>query len=307
MKKIITFFFVFFVFLLTLLLKGSFIGNAIGDTGYVGSETCKGCHEPYFLGYQRSVHGKKAIPGTPVNREGCESCHGPGGQHAEKGGGRGIAIFAFGRKAGATTRSAKCLACHQESRQLANWDVSRHKTTDVSCDNCHSIHKVGVEKNLLKVREPEACFTCHKSISAQTNKQSHHPIREGKMKCNDCHNPHGSFDIKMMLKADSVNELCYKCHADKRGPFVFEHPPVVENCLICHRVHGSNHSYLLDKKAPQLCQSCHNVDTHGQTYPFNKQDTFRGTAPFFKAGLVARSCRNCHTNIHGSNSDLFLR
>jgi hypothetical protein len=44
-----------------------------------------------------------------------------------------------------------------------------------------------------------------------------------------------------------------------------------------------------------------------QTYPFNKQDTFRGTAPFFKAGLVARSCRNCHTNIHGSNANLFLR
>ena len=306
MKKFFTFFFVLFVFLLALFLKGNFIGNAIGDTSYVGSETCKGCHEPYFRGYQRSVHGKKAVPGSPSNREGCESCHGPGAQHVEKGGGRGVAIFIFNKKISPIERSAKCLACHEESRQLTNWSMSRHKTADVSCDHCHSIHTVGMEKNLLKMKEVEVCFACHKNIRAQTNKQSHHPIREGRMRCNDCHNPHGSFDLRMMLKADSVNELCYQCHTEKRGPFAFEHPPVPENCLICHQAHGSNHSYLLEKKTPQLCQSCHNVAFH-QTYPFNKQDTFRGTAPFFKGGLVGRSCRNCHTNIHGSNADLFLR
>jgi len=305
MKKLISFLLFFLGFLFILLLKGDFIGNAIGDASYVGSETCKGCHEPYFLGFQKSVHGKKAIPGAPANREGCESCHGPGAQHVEKGG-KGVGLLVFGRKTDARAKDSKCLACHETSKDMPFWNLSKHKTMDVSCVDCHSIHSVGAKKNMLKVAEPDLCFGCHKNIRAQTNKQSHHPIREGRMKCNDCHNPHGSFDIKMMLKADSVNELCYKCHAEKRGPFAFEHPPVPENCLICHQVHGSNHSYLLEKKTPQLCQSCHNVAFH-QTYPFNKQDTFRGTAPFFKAGLVARSCQNCHTNIHGSNRDLFFR
>lgn len=306
MKKFISFLLFFLGLLFVLLLKGNSIGNAIGDTSYVGSETCKGCHEPYFLGFQKSVHGKKAIPNSPGNRDGCESCHGPGAQHVEKGGGKGVGLLVFGRKTDARAKDSKCLACHEVSKDMPFWDLSRHKTMGVSCVDCHSIHSAGAKKNMLKVAEPDLCFGCHKRVRAQTNKQSHHPIREGRMKCNDCHNPHGSFDIKMMIKADSVNELCYKCHAEKRGPFAFEHPPVPENCLICHQAHGSNHSYLLDKKTPQLCQSCHNVAFH-QTYPFNKQDTFRGTAPFFKAGLVARSCRNCHTNIHGSNRDLFFR
>ena len=33
-----------------------------------------------------------------------------------------------------------------------------------------------------------------------------------------------------MLKEASVNDNCYKCHAEKRGPFLWEHPPVRENC-----------------------------------------------------------------------------
>ena len=60
-----------------------------------------------------------------------------------------------------------------------------------------------------------------------------------------------------MIKADSVNELCYKCHTEKRGPFLFEHAPVREDCVSCHEPHGSNHKRLLVQKLPNLCWNCH--------------------------------------------------
>ena len=45
------------------------------------------------------------------------------------------------------------------------------------------------------------------------------PLREGKIVCSDCHNPHGTV-TEAMLRDDSINDTCYKCHAEKRGPFL---------------------------------------------------------------------------------------
>src|SRR4030043_1371785 len=89
-----------------------------GDPEYAGSEACKDCHEAYYKGFAKSIHGKKTVPGNPANREGCESCHGPGAQHIEKGGGRGVAIIVFGRKTDPTTRDSKCPACHGEEKEF---------------------------------------------------------------------------------------------------------------------------------------------------------------------------------------------
>jgi DmsE family decaheme c-type cytochrome len=303
MKRVLVLLPVFFILYIVLNVENS----VKGSSEYVGSETCKECHEDYYKGFIRSIHGKKAVSGSPFNREGCESCHGPGAQHVEKGGGKGVAIFSFDRRTDANTKSSKCLACHEELRTLAYWRMSRHKSGDVSCDNCHSIH-TGGEKLSLKARDPDLCFGCHKNIRAQTNKQSHHPInvlaypaRISKVKCSDCHNPHGSFSLKGMINADSVNELCYKCHAEKRGPYAWEHPPVTENCLNCHEIHGSNHANLLTRKVPLLCQSCHNEGTH-PIRPYTNLHSFGGPATSGKNRFFARSCLNCHSNIHGSNN-----
>jgi predicted CXXCH cytochrome family protein len=51
-------------------------------------------------------------------------------------------------------------------------------------------------------------------------------------------------------------------HAEKRGPFMFAHPSVEENCLSCHNPHGSVYARLLNEKMPNLCQDCHDVPRH---------------------------------------------
>ncbi len=307
MRKYLFLFSVFSASLFVLLLSSTFRGDATGDTGYVGSETCKDCHEAYYNKFLKSVHGKKAVPGNPANTDGCESCHGPGAQHVEKGGGRGVAIFVFGRKTDPNARDSKCLRCHENARSMPFWNLSRHKSMQVTCDNCHSIHSAVPGKDYLKVAEPDLCFGCHRNIRAQTNKQSHHPIKEGKIKCSSCHNPMGTANIRGMIKADSVNDLCYNCHAEKRGPFAFEHPPVSENCLNCHEIHGSNHLKLLVRKVPFVCQSCHTATGH-PSRPYTNFHSFGGPATAQKNKFFARSCLNCHGNIHGSSlSEFFVR
>ncbi len=314
-KKFLIFLPILSIFLFVLFTQN----NLKADTGYAGIEVCKGCHEDYYNKFMKSVHGKKAVSGSPVNREGCESCHGPGAEHANKGGGKGVSIFTFGKKVSAQEKASKCLACHEESKVLAFWNMNRHKAAGNSCDSCHSIHK-GVGEEMLVAAEPALCFNCHRNIRAQINKQSHHPVNEAfvgrqALKCSSCHNTMGSFSAEpvnsfsgsrrsgtdKMLKADSVNELCYKCHAEKRGPFMWEHLPVAENCLSCHEAHGSNHSRLLIRKVPLLCQSCHGAEGFHPSLPYTNLQSFGGSATAGKSRFIGRSCLNCHTNIHGSN------
>ena len=283
------------VFLVALLFVLSGQGVAADKGQYAGAETCKGCHEDYYGALAKSAHGKKAVPDSPANREGCESCHGPGAVHADKGGKEGP-IFNFARSLDPNARSAKCLACHEDSKHLANWDIGKHRMMGVSCDNCHSVHPG--QGRSSKVKDPDVCYSCHKYIRTQQNKQSHHPVKEGRIKCGSCHEVHGTFGPRM-VKADSVNDLCYKCHAEKRGPFAFEHPPVQENCLVCHEVHGSNHTKLLVRKVPFVCQSCHTRTGH-PSRPYTNFQSFGGPATANKNKFFARSCLNCHGNVHGS-------
>jgi DmsE family decaheme c-type cytochrome len=291
MRRCLVFLPLLFSLLAVLLPAPARCGN-----GVVGVEVCRGCHEDRYETYSMSTHAQKGIPNTPANKDGCESCHGPGAAHVEKNGERGVGIFIFGKKlADARDKSAKCLACHGEQKDLSFWEMGKHKSHGVSCDNCHTVHS-GTRKN-LKAVEPDLCNICHRTIRSQENKMSHHPIREGKIKCTDCHDHHGGFGPKM-IKASDVNELCYKCHAEKRGPYMWEHPPVEENCLTCHTPHGSNISKLLVSRVPTLCQDCHDWTRHPGT-PYTSFETFNGTAPSTKA--FSRSCLNCHSAVHGSN------
>jgi DmsE family decaheme c-type cytochrome len=129
------------------------------------------------------------------------------------------------------------------------------------------------------------------------NRRARHPVREGKVVCSDCHNPHGSPGPRQLVK-NSVTETCYQCHAEKRGPYLWEHQPVREDCTNCHNPHGSNQFRMLKVRQPFLCQECHGEAYHPATF-YSGDDIPPAASPAQQ--VVGRSCTNCHSVIHGSN------
>ncbi len=181
-----------------------------------------------------------------------------------------------------------CLSCHEEGARR-HWRGSTHAFSGMACIDCHAMHNT--RPKLLKTdTQLELCSTCHLDRRADFKKTSHHPIPEGLMQCTDCHNPHGSAGEKKLI-AMTINETCYSCHAEKRGPVMWQHAPVQENCTYCHDPHGSMHRPLLISRPPFLCQQCH-LGTHSSTALTASHQDFR---------IQGRSCLNCHNQVHGSN------
>ena len=281
-------------------------------SGYVGSNACKTCHADIWLNFYKNAHFKSIAMGDqPPERTGCEGCHGPAKAHIEARGGKTTIPRAFSLMTPRATLDA-CLTCHASNFDKANILRSEHTQADVACTGCHSIHHSPTRKYLLAKTQHELCYTCHGNIRAQFAMPSHHRVNEGFMECSDCHNPHGSFAATwgmdrsdaMLAPAMDVESPCIKCHVDKRGPFVYEHPSVrVEGCPMCHRPHGSTNAKLLTRPVVfTICLQCHNGGASGtrnmgvdiQSARHNLLD------PKFQ------KCTTCHVRIHGSDADAFF-
>jgi DmsE family decaheme c-type cytochrome len=270
--------------------------------GYAGADTCMTCHETEAKGLHSTLHGKAQNPRTPTSAQGCETCHGPGKAHAESGGDK-TKIRSF---TSITPREASetCVSCHDRGTHQ-NWKGSMHDARNLSCVTCHSVHNPKSERAQLKtVTVIETCATCHKTEVGKLQRSGHMPLREGKMDCISCHNPHGSTNVRMLKIGNWVNETCVSCHTEKRGPFLWDHAPVREACNTCHDPHGSNNERMLVAKLPMLCQRCHIGTRHPSTIYDGAQLAARSNR------LIGRGCVNCHGQIHGSNSpagNAFLR
>ncbi|MGB7218739.1 MAG: DmsE family decaheme c-type cytochrome [Vicinamibacterales bacterium] len=267
---------------------------AAQSNDYVGTAACVTCHGTEGQSLQRTLHGKTANPRTPAATQGCESCHGPGRAHVESGG-EADKIKRFTAMA-ARDISATCLTCHNRGNYV-QWRGSAHDSRNLSCVTCHSIHSPKLEKAQLKaVSITATCAACHKTQVAKLQRFGHMPVREGKMECSACHNPHGSTNVRLLKIGNWVNETCVSCHTEKRGPFLWDHVPVREACNTCHDPHGSNNERMLVAKLPILCQRCHIGTRHPSTIYDGNQLAARS------GRLIGRSCVNCHVQIHGSNS-----
>ncbi|WP_303903498.1 DmsE family decaheme c-type cytochrome [Thiohalomonas denitrificans] len=271
-----------------------------------GADRCLKCHDEFsefpVMDIFKTKHAESSDPRTPFAKLQCETCHGPGSEHAD------MAIDDdeeerppirdFGHRGAETPvaeQNAVCLSCHDD-RHRNDWRGSAHQTGQVACADCHRIHTTH-DPVLTPSEEPQVCFQCHTRERSESYRASSHPLRYGLMSCGSCHEPHGSL-TESMLRRSTLNQTCYECHAEKRGPFLWEHAPVSEDCTHCHQPHGSNHPALLTQRAPLLCQRCHSQAGH-PSIAFTG-DLLSGASP--TAGLLlGQSCMNCHSQVHGSN------
>jgi DmsE family decaheme c-type cytochrome len=263
------------------------------NLGAMAPDLCLKCH--CDMRDLLRIAGPHQIGGP--NGFNCTTCHDPHGQIRE------------------STRKDLCLTCHKTSSPTMAWHASTHERYGVSCTDCHNPHPhanvrqvvninhYGIEqpKRLaMSVQEPEACYKCHQKKFAENHLPSHHPILEGKMVCSACHDPHGQ--LEKNLKAETINQLCYKCHAEKTGPFAYPHPPVNENCAICHEVHGTVANNLLKQPPAFLCLRCHS----GHHRPTSIGHPAVNGVADLDANAKTRqvfytNCTECHTQIHGSD------
>ena len=93
------------------------------------------------------------------------------------------------------------------------------------------------------MKQPQLCYTCHLEVQQNFNRAFHHRVNEGLVRCTDCHNPHGGFLNRQLRATSSQDAVCFKCHVEKEGPFVHEHPPVkTEGCTSCHVIYANDRS-----------------------------------------------------------------
>ena len=134
-----------------------------------------------------------------------------------------------------------------------------------------------------------------------------HSTKNSTISCASCHNPHAAteFQLKTHMR---LNDLCYTCHQNKEGPFVFEHAPGVDDCSLCHTAHGAIPNNLLTANEPTVCLQCHEFHFHAalrspEEHEVEVGGTERGN-PYGEQGMngsFTTKCSQCHSQIHGTD------
>lgn len=248
--------------------------------------SCAECHE-------KIVHSQATLIHTRVGEVSCLTCHPAGEKHKETGETEGLLPPEI---------QTLCLNCHA----TLTCDSTHCNPESFTCESCHCIHH-GQGKTMLKGNATTLCSRCHKEEMAEMNLPNHHPLPEGKMTCVDCHSPHKAF-LPSEATGRDVITLCATCHQDKEGPYIFEHPPVVEDCRICHNAHGSVADNLLTQTEPYLCLQCHEFHFHAGKVALDDTEGDVGgvvfSNPYGTEGMrvaFTTKCTQCHSRIHGSD------
>ncbi len=224
-------------------------------------------------------------------------------------------------------QEVSCTDCHKsliESKTV-------HAPASGSCESCHQVNiKDHTEKGAkglnLADKVPALCFTCHDAIKNTVDSSvSFHQAMNGSKSCIACHSPHSSNESKLLVKEEKA--LCLSCHNKDmiNGKKVVNidnvlksskvvHAPVDGGCVTCHKPHGSQNGFLLQKPFPtgqystaakdsfSLCWDCHDADlmkAEKTTSATSFRNGDKNLHFVHMNGDKSRTCVMCH-NVHGA-------
>lgn len=270
---------------------------------YIGTDTCLECHDTVIHSLEKTPHAQVSSTKGSVSVGSCESCHGPGSIHMEDPEVKG-SIRSFNLTSNEET-AAVCLSCHGNSTRFQDFRNEKHYLTGESCTACHTLHQNQPRGKLLSDTPEKLCFQCHQEKEAAFALPYHHKVKEGRMTCWSCHDPHNTEVSSQRIGPQAIYQRCVSCHPSQKGPFTYEHLSVnTGRCGVCHRPHGSENARLL-KRTNQylLCIECHSGPSLSAQLLGPKTPRFHITSK-----STYQNCTICHTRIHGSYLDKhFLR
>lgn len=265
---------------------------------YIGTDKCKLCHGNVYENWAKTSHAKTLEEkDAPDDFRGCESCHGPGSEHAGKGGKK--QFITNPKNISVQELSSVCGKCHFEdplSKAPASWQrlkgkhwmKSEHSRKLVSCVQCHSVHNAKQEKYLIQTKE-ELCVSCH----AEKKDDVHLTVSGIQRDCSVCHNQHGTGEKHMLLS--DLTSTCTGCHDSENKNFKKAHLqyPVETmkkyTCAYCHDPHSNNQAAKFLKAfthppfEAKKCTTCHNEPKAAQPFGLKKP--------------MKELCTSCHGKI----------
>lgn len=160
-----------------------------------------------------------------------------------------------------------------------------------ACKKCHDLNPPDMGAQGFATAT-QFCLGCHKELTSK--KHVHGPIPVGG--CAPCHNfssrPHRYEPMA------SGQDLCFKCHEDKRKELVktFLHGPMSAGlCVICHNPHSSDEKFTLRRYVGDLCTMCH----EGVKSASSRKVAHK---PFLEG-----NCTGCHDAHSSLRNDAFLK
>lgn len=259
--------------------------------------TCLGCHDGVDLTLRPTIHRLSSEVKTSKSSVACVSCHTGGSTHIEDPNKENIGNPA--RMTGPDALSL-CSSCHVPHPEMSSFGANGHNLLQMNCASCHTVHSG--KNSLLRDDQARFCLDCHPAVVNQFARRSAHPVRQQDVTCLSCHRMVQSADMEMGY---SLNKVCEDCHADVAGPYLYDHEAVHgwsaegSGCSDCHNPHGSENDKLLRQPTNQMCKQCHTVPGHAVA-----PTSVAAHRVVAADGNFSRmACIDCHTDVHGSNSN----